>query len=378
MMRVTNEAKNRIKINAIKEGMRADFEASVKNPKTRTGYWLKTFIANILPKLFMFAATLGAFGIGMKRMFSKVTEYDKTNYLVIPMGEDENGQVVYMRVPQDESGRLVSGLFWKLLNVGKDDQSVMKNVTDIFSFMGGQAPNLNPLITVGSAVFQFGIGQNPYDWQKGRNVIPDTAFKAGGKYALIPFVKWLSDSLGGGILYRFNVTQKAPGSQTWVEKVINAPILSNIIGRWIRVTDYGVQESLKKQEAQITSQQAVRSLEKKAAVKKYADIYKKDKSQNLLALENELVKEVFQLKGTVTTAQKQGMAILRKQFRVAVATGQNQYIDSYFYANTNEAKLVILKEMKANTDYNKFKEALKALKAQGLISNEMITKALKQ
>ncbi len=364
--------------NAIKEGFRADYEVAIKNPKTRGGWWFKTFMANMLPKLFMFAATLGAFGVGIKRMMDKVTEYDKTNYIVIPMGEDENGQAVYLRVPQDETGRFVSGLFWKMLNLGDKDQSMMKNITDVFSYMGGQAPNLNPLITVGSAMFQFGTGQNPYDWQKGRNVIPDTNFKAGGKYALIPFMKWMSDQLGGGIIYRFNVTQKAPESQTWVEKIINAPVLGNIIGRWIRVTDYGVKESLSKQEEEITAQQAARTLEKKAAIKKYVEMYRKNPNQNFLNLENELVREIYQPKGQITTAQKQGMSLLRKQFRVSVATGQNTYIDSYLYANTNESKLAILKEMRANTTDNKFKEALKSLKAQGLISSDMIIRALKK
>ena len=34
-----------------------------------------------------------------------ISEYDKTNYIIIPIGVDENGKTIYSRVPTDETGR---------------------------------------------------------------------------------------------------------------------------------------------------------------------------------------------------------------------------------------------------------------------------------
>ena len=59
----------------------------------------------------MFLAARGLFGELLKELFRGVSEYDKTNYTIVPVGIDENGKVVYIRVPQDDSGRFVSGLF---------------------------------------------------------------------------------------------------------------------------------------------------------------------------------------------------------------------------------------------------------------------------
>src|SRR3990167_6974238 len=106
--------------NAIKEGIRGDLEGAFKNPRTRAGYWWKTTEANLIPKLLMFLGAAGFLGKKIKDNFDRQTEYDKTNYITLPLGETDNGLAVYGRIVQDEMGRLIGAIFWKMLTRNKD------------------------------------------------------------------------------------------------------------------------------------------------------------------------------------------------------------------------------------------------------------------
>jgi len=109
--------------NAIKEGLRADYNVAFKNPRTRGGYWWKTAWTTFLPKVLMYAALLGLFGKKVKDMMEDVSEYDKTNYSIIPFGK-KNNQTRYLRIPQDETGRLLGGLFWKALRIKSGNRPI--------------------------------------------------------------------------------------------------------------------------------------------------------------------------------------------------------------------------------------------------------------
>ena len=79
--------------NAIKEGIRSD-AAIATNPNTRAGWWFKTAKLQFIPKLLMWAALYGMFGDKLKEMLENVSEYDKTNYLLMhAMGPNVAGVI---------------------------------------------------------------------------------------------------------------------------------------------------------------------------------------------------------------------------------------------------------------------------------------------
>lgn len=236
--------------NSITQGWRTDIESMGLDPKTRSGYWWKTAQATFLPKVLMFGIALGLGGDDLEKIMRGASEYDKSNYTIVPLGMDENGKPVYLRLPQDEMGRFLGAIFWKIMTIGQNDQAVGKSLTDIFSFFGGQLPSVSPAITNLSATYQYYSGQNPYDAFRGRNVISDEAFTAGGKYKAKEFYGWLFNQMGGGLFYRFN-TSSTPRKKSNIEKAFQLPLLSNIGGRFVRVSDYGYYE-----EASIPLQQA--------------------------------------------------------------------------------------------------------------------------
>jgi len=237
--------------NAIKEGARGDAEGAFKNPRTRSGYWWKTAQVNLLPKLLMFLATLGFFGQRLKEHFEKQSEYDKTNYITIPLGETTEGKAVYFRIPQDEVGRLIGAIFWKTINFDKNNTD--KSLQQIASLMGGQLPSVTPVVDLTTNWLLYASGKTPYDWFRGKDVLSEEELAAGGWYSFKPMAEWTSGELG------LQVNMKRE-DDTVLETVIkNTPIVQ----RYLKVTDVGEREGEWKDRAEYKKIKAQRTLERR-------------------------------------------------------------------------------------------------------------------
>ncbi len=123
--------------NAIMQSWRADWDLAT-NPTTRGGYLYKTIQTNILPKMYVAAALMAAAGaagddddddsdftkmlkgrfasvpwlVWAGRILRKVPSYILQNYVVLPLGTDADGNAVVIRLPQDDSGRVLTGILW--------------------------------------------------------------------------------------------------------------------------------------------------------------------------------------------------------------------------------------------------------------------------
>ena len=224
--------------NAMKEGYRGDYEALTKSPAS---FMYKRFKYTYMPKLLMYAATLGLLGTGIKQVMDGATEYDKANYNIIPLGLTDNGKSVYLRIPSDETGRFMGGILWKVLN-----RSRAGWVTNLLDYTAGQAPTINPGIEALVDAIQYAGGRNPYDAFKGRYAIPERIQEAGGKRRHMAFAKYLAQKAGAGIVYKFKYDDVGQIT-TELEKVLGYPFASNILGRFIKVTDYGKREDIREE-----------------------------------------------------------------------------------------------------------------------------------
>ena len=90
----------------------------------------------------------------------------------------------------------------------------------------------------------YASGQNPFDRFRGRLAIDEQVFLAGGWRSHKEFAQYVSNQMGGGILYRFH-TDDLNEIRGEIEKTVEFPIMSNILGRFIKVTDYGIREELR-------------------------------------------------------------------------------------------------------------------------------------
>lgn len=248
--------------NAMKEGYRGDWEAFSKTPGE---YLWKTAKYNWIPKALMRAGAAGLLGVGIKKIYDAASEYDKTNFTIIPIGiyepydpdepekdrfnyfwdvdkEMPTAKAVYLRVPTDETGRLFGGIMWKLMNY--KDFDFADSSTQLFDYMAGQAPTVNPAFDVLVDIVQYASGRNPYNSYRGQLAIPESIHTAGGERAHKYMAEYIANKLGSGIVYRFK-SGDIDTIKTELEEIIGYPISSNILGRFLKVSDYGVREDIR-------------------------------------------------------------------------------------------------------------------------------------
>ncbi len=235
--------------NAGKEGIRASLEAAKENPGAYT--W-KTIKYDVLPKLLMFAATIGFFGKTAKELMDNIPERDKGNYLTIPIGLTPDNQTVYFVMPHDFQGQIIGSLLWKTLRLGKGG-----DIGGIIDYMAGGLPytGVNPLLGLAPDWFQYLTGKNPYDPFRGKYVLPETIHQAGGLEALKEMLKYSSNQLGGGIVYRFkgkNVNE----IKGELGVILGLPVVGNFVSRFLRVSDAGRADELRLISEDVRSERA--------------------------------------------------------------------------------------------------------------------------
>lgn len=354
--------------NAIIQGMRSDLEIAT-DPQTRSAWWWKTAKVQFLPKILMAAVLMGAFGDDYKELMEGVSEYDRTNYIVIPFGKDENGKTIYFRVPVDETSRFLGGVFWKALTAASNENSIGSDIMDIASYTGGQLPSISPTIQSFSATLQFASGQNPYDWFRGRNVISDTTFQAGGLPAAKSFLGWQFQQLGGGVFYKFYNEPTVPKEQSLAEKAFNLPVLGNIIGRFVRVTDYGKTEKLKAIEKRVGQEKAQETVMERDLINKYVkEAQQKNIKFNTSSIENALVRERYDGRPTTKADVEDAKRLVRK-FRISLKRGgADANTIALIDANSNQAKAEILKSIREGMSKEEFSTYRSQLIKDGVVS----------
>jgi 16S rRNA G966 N2-methylase RsmD len=351
--------------NIMKEGLKSDFKIAT-DPNTRFGYWYKTVKVDLLPKFLMFLAAAGTLGVGIKKWFDKVSEYDKSNYLIIPLGTTEDGKAIYARVPHDETGRLLSSIFWKMANFAKDGKS--SEAQDIFAIGAGQLPSVSPIISVLGNWAQYLSGRNPYDAFHGRTLIDDTTWQAGGGAALKKMVQWTTNNLGFTKFATYD-TSKNSGVETFMQV---APWFSSVI----KISDYGEQERLKSVTEEVRQEKAKQNLKEREVVKKYI---KEATAEGKLSLfttttyGNKAVKEILGHMPQSKEEQDHADRIIQK-FKVATKrelAEDVRYIN-IIDANSNDEKKAILKTIKdesSKEEWNKIKSDLLQLK---IVTEEVV------
>lgn len=357
--------------NAIFQGIRADYEIA-SQPKTRSAYWWKTTQANILPKMLMLAATAGLLGEWLKDVFGKMSEYDKTNYITVPLGIDENGRAIYFRVPQDETGRLLSGLFWKVGSAVKDPEKLadMQTYTNLLAYAGGQTPSISPAITASYNVSQFVAGDNPYDFFRQRSVLTDDQMAAGGTEKLKPFAMYMFNQLGGGVFMKVYVNETVPKEKTLGERIITLPIASNIAGRFIKITNYGEVEQLKEVQKEIRSEKAREGLANRRIVFEYVQ-----KSQGVSygekqKIKQDMLREIYDGLPKTKEDRLQARSLERRFELLRLRGSADAQLDALLIAQSNDEKIALLQSYQKTMTKTEFEELRKFIIRNKVVSSD--------
>jgi hypothetical protein len=214
----------------------------------------------------------------------------------------------------------MGAIVWKILNKKKTGW-----LTGLLDYMAGQAPTLNPGVEALFDVVAYATGQNPYDHFRGRLAIPERIHEAGGKRRALAFAKYLANKSGAGIVYKFKYDD-VDRVKTELEKVLGWPLANNLLGRFIKVSSYGISEQV-------------------------ADEVKLERMLNTREIldAQDVIKKI--LRGE-TLAPEDKIALVKKpdiiERNLLVGLGRkfgNIWMQEFMKAQTNDEKIIVIKKL---------------------------------
>lgn len=228
-----------------KEGIRASYEVARRDP---VSWGLKTLLYDIAPKAAMAAAARGLFGVTQdqrdywKKVMDGIPESDKRNYICVPLGLTKNGKSMYIPLPLDHAGAAVGSVAWKVLS-GQLSSGDLAEL--VLTNMPWGSSSLNPVVKTASMAATYASGRNPNDEYRGRPIMPDKVFRAGGWRARKELGKAAARQLGGGVIFDLSPGRTPPNAGA-IEKALGYPFVGSGLGRLVRVSDYGLEEQARK------------------------------------------------------------------------------------------------------------------------------------
>lgn len=184
----------------------------------------------------------GIFGEYFEKLYSRVPNWDMTNFAVLPLGNvptgETGGKTAYLRLPQDEGMRVINGVVGKVISSAirsaKGDPTAPQ-LGDVFGGISSQVPGANTLVELGTGWTTFLAGRNPRDEFRNRNILSEDQWLAGGWDATKPMLGW---TLGvTGITNFFNYD---PEADTFTELAISS---TPMVNKFLKITDRGVYQN---------------------------------------------------------------------------------------------------------------------------------------
>ena len=271
------------------QGLTTDLRLASQTGR-RGSFWMKMAAFQIMPKIVQWAIGAGVVTALLKALgaddddewykyakeaediISSQSDYIQTNYIVVPVGRDENGKAVALSIPMDHTGMAIGGLVHNLLNANK--KGVSKALVNSVHYAAEQMPGgTQPIFTLVKWWRDYSIGRNPYDSWRDRKVIPQTIFDARAldpqKEALKILAKESAIQLGAGGFVRFQ-TGDPDRIKSTLEKTTYLPGIGPILSRFIRISDYGIRQDLEDTKEEVDAARKMELLNVQRAVRKAA------------------------------------------------------------------------------------------------------------
>ncbi len=350
------------------QAIKTDLELAT-NPTTRSGWWMQKFLTTAMPKMLMLmGAGLLKYTDKDKKehsMYDLISEYTKTNYLVFPLGM-RNGKVVALKIPQDETSRLLGAAIWKM---GTYLQGKGMKIEQLASLTAGITPFVtgdNPLWGITNDWMDYFQGRNPYDDFRGRPAISTSKWDEGGIVRFKEMLKWTSDSTGATTFGTYDDATK-----DGFEKVMSAPIVE----RMFEVTNYGLQEREKFNED-------TQGMVKKQDRRKFMGEFMKNPSdENLLTQTNAYLEATYgkEPPDGWTGSEAQKVTFARKDFKrfILENSGKSEYKSISASGLSNEEKVQTVDLWSKRMDEQKFADYNAQLVKYEIISPDVYVESAK-
>ncbi len=342
--------------NINKQGVRSAIEAFKSNPSR---YMWKTFTFNVAPKLINLAIRTYAGSSLVGQVLNKIDEYDQRMYTVIPIGLTNGGKdAYYLRIPNDYEGTAVGAAIYDALQgkiFGKDGA---------INTIAEQNPyKLHPLLAVGKKLADYYVlGINPVDTYRGRSVLTDQEYKAGGMDAAKAISRYAWNNLGGSNIYRMKTGVEIITDESELQKALRLPGI-NVLGAFLRVNHNGETSDAYDAAARSERRVSKRQIERKKAI---ADAINSGESAS--DAYNRLVSE--DIVDPKTTSENE---FTRNYSKKTIKTTGNAWADK-IVNSTNEVRADMLAEYARTHSQAEYNALVSDLEDSGAIPGETLNK----
>lgn len=236
--------------NASIQGWKATAESYKTNPKAYASNWMYSVA---LPKFIQWSLASGvmlaaAKAVGMdddnplckmldwfKRMYGKISQYNRANYMCLPIAETTGGKCVFVRIPMAENSKPGAMVFQAMLeslyNGIPNSKSAAEKTGDA---VASALPNWNPMLMFGWDAGWLAAGHNVRDFHTGRPAVDQDMWNAGGIYRAWGSAKYLWHEYVPETGFRFDTR-----NNTWLYDLI----ANNLgFGALVKLSDYGEKE----------------------------------------------------------------------------------------------------------------------------------------
>lgn len=220
--------------------------------QSRAAFWGKFMFFFGLPAMAFYAFERGLTNLGKdpeeaedeRDQLRSIPERDKLRGFVIPLGwaDKQQGKVAYVVLPFPDQVRTVHAGLRKLMQSSTGDAAAHEGMGSLLQYQGQDLPGQNPFWQEGAKWWEFYVqGRNPYDPFRGRPVLDEDVFLAGGGRAREELAEHSFSNITGGFIKRHR--PEIPGEvRTDTERFLDTPFVSNLLGRWVRVSNAGLRE----------------------------------------------------------------------------------------------------------------------------------------
>ena len=153
-----------------------------------------------MPKVLQKGIELGLFGtaLGVAAKYG-IDEWDRVNYIPVILGQTKDGRVVYFRIPQDESSRIINGVMYKIMETATgEDDTILNTPLDLMGYVGSSGvPSPNPIINLLGDLIGWMNGTTPWDDWRGTTAIDKDLDKSTLFKKQVEIVKWFFNTYSG-------------------------------------------------------------------------------------------------------------------------------------------------------------------------------------
>lgn len=187
--------------------------------------------------------------------------------------------------------------------------------------------------------------------------------------------------MGGGIVWKFFPGESRPREQSTAQKILELPVLSNILGRFVRISNYGETEQLRHAQGEIKGAEAKQRLTEREAINDtIRDFQQLPAAQQSRGTQRRLAAEIArELYPTDPKERKDREDTIAKKLALGVVRGKaDPLADAVLSATSTDQRIAMLLQAKDTMGHAEYQRWLQEAVRQGVISPHVLGTLRKQ